>query len=34
MNECENLSSSIITEELPEPGIKAVFAERSAEVGL
>lgn len=34
MNECENLNSSIIPEELPEPGIKAVFAERSVEVGL
>lgn len=34
MNECENLNSSIIMEELPELGIKAVFAERSVKVGL
>lgn len=34
MNECENLNSSIIREELPERGIKAVFAERSVKVGL
>lgn len=34
MNECENLNSSIIPEELPEPGIKAVFAEGSVEVSL
>lgn len=34
MNGCENLNSSIIPEEFPELGIKAVFAEGSVEVGL